>query len=316
MCIISNPIVSVSQTKILVGPNKSLDRQITVYSNEVNNISNSNAMILPVPHPSTVEFIDLTNYKNLFTDLDSVFYTTTSNFTRGGSNLSYGLNSAQLKVFNVGSYKVSLAMNLADLNRVDNSVFYLSPDCFQLLNSTYDSTYGFIICKLNMGSEQYHPFAYSHKMIKPGQLFIPTKHYHDHTSYIGRLSFDRELNKFGYNPNDIDNSPMFSLTGKISQNKQEADDWSHDIYLYNSTSEEIKQMSKKHKYRYVWNGKNPFVETSNKINFEFDSLSHFEKHKIEGTHSNIDLIVNYTKKDLVKNPLTNKSSLNLWIESY
>jgi hypothetical protein len=298
MCIISNPVESVSQTKILVGPNKNLDRQITVYSNQVNNVSESNAMILPVPHPSTIEFIDLSKYKHLFTDLDKVFYKPQSRFLSKGMNFSLSANSAKLQVFNVGSYKVSLAMGLSDLNRVDGSVFNLSSGCYDLLKSSYDSTFGFIICKLAKGLENYHPFAYSHQMIKPGQLFIPTKHYHDHKR------------GFIYDPNNIDSSPMFSYFKQPKTNfNQEADDWSHDIYLYNCTSQQIKLMGMKSHHEYIWDGIDPFVESKNKINFDFEKLNQLEKYKIEGSHTNTDLIVNYIKKDITKNILSNSMIL-------
>lgn len=64
-------------------------------------------------------------------------------------------------------------MSLNDLSRVDGSVFNLSHVCFDLLKSIYDYTFGFVICKLAKGLENYHPFAYSHKMIQSRQLFLP-----------------------------------------------------------------------------------------------------------------------------------------------
>jgi hypothetical protein len=284
MCIISKPVEKVSQTKILVGPDKKLQNQITIYSNQVNNISNSNAMILPTPHPSTVKFIDLSKYKDLFIDIDKVFYKEEKQSTNNLRS-SYSKNSSTLQVFNVGSYKVSLAMNIEDLHKVDKNEFELSTGCYDLLKSSYESTFGFIICKLAKGSEYYHPFGYSHKLINPKQLFIPTKHYHDN-----KISFI-------YDSSNIDSYPMFSIFTPL-KSQDEADDWSHEIYLYNCTSPQIKSMSHNN---YQWNGKNPLINSSDKINFDFDKLSHFEKHKIEGTHNNIDLIVdlvvNLVKKD-------------------
>ena len=63
MCLISTEIQQVSKTKILVAPNSDNTRQLVVYSNYVNNVSNSNAMVLPVPLPHTIKFIDLSKYK-------------------------------------------------------------------------------------------------------------------------------------------------------------------------------------------------------------------------------------------------------------
>ena len=47
MCIFAYPVVSVSNTKILVAP-LSHNRQVTVYENEAHS-DNANTMILPVP---------------------------------------------------------------------------------------------------------------------------------------------------------------------------------------------------------------------------------------------------------------------------
>ena len=54
MCLISTEIQNVSKTKILVAPNFDKTRQLTVYSNFVNNISESNAMVLPVPNSNSI----------------------------------------------------------------------------------------------------------------------------------------------------------------------------------------------------------------------------------------------------------------------
>jgi hypothetical protein len=48
MCIIANPVVNVASTKLYVSPNKAGTRQLTIYSNDVDTMS-ENAMILPVP---------------------------------------------------------------------------------------------------------------------------------------------------------------------------------------------------------------------------------------------------------------------------
>jgi hypothetical protein len=141
MCIISNPVETVSQTKILVAPSKDKTRQLTIYSNQVNNTSESNAMILPVPNPSSVKFVDLSAYKHIFTDVDRAFYKPQTRSYESKIRLSFGTNSAKLQVFNVGSYKASLAMNFEDLKRVDDSVFKLSSGCCDLLKESYDESY-------------------------------------------------------------------------------------------------------------------------------------------------------------------------------
>lgn len=73
MCIISNSVNKVSDTKILIAVNEKTDRQLVVYSNKVDNNSAKNAMILPVPMSNSVKFINLSNYKNIFEDCEKVF---------------------------------------------------------------------------------------------------------------------------------------------------------------------------------------------------------------------------------------------------
>jgi hypothetical protein len=220
MCLISTPIQKVSKTKILVGPNHNKSRQLTVYSNFVNNISDSNAMVLPVPLPNSVQFINLSGYTDLFEDCAECFYNPNRLRSLGTfSTNSYNTRDDKpLEVFNVGSYQVSLAKSLEQLNRVDLKVFTLSPGLKQTLEMFYYQPYwGFIICKLAKGSEEYHPFGYSHDIID-NKIYIPTRHYHQETKWADvnewtlGLPIDPKQNPFSlssWDESNIDNSPMF-----------------------------------------------------------------------------------------------------------
>jgi len=260
MCIISNSIESVSNTKILVAINSSSNRQFTVYSNNVANTSNNNAMILPVPYPQTVKFHDLTNYKNLFDDCKKCF---TSSIYRsyGLTNSTLSINMADsLEVFNIGSYQVSLAISLNDIKRVNSNVFTLSHGCDELLTKEYNNPiFGFIICKLANNKKDYHPFGYSHNIYN-NMLFIPTKHYHSHNNF---------LNENSVNENTI------------------TDDWAHEIYLYNTTAKNNIDFLNMSNSNDRWTGENKLK--LDYIDFDFGELKHFEKHKINGHHKNIDL---------------------------
>ena len=66
MCIIINPIETIYNTKIIISINNKLE-QLTIYSNCINNKDKINYMILPVPNPNTLEFIniDLSTLNNL-----------------------------------------------------------------------------------------------------------------------------------------------------------------------------------------------------------------------------------------------------------
>ncbi len=326
MCIISEPVESVAKTKILVAPDATGTRQLTVYSNAVDNNSPNNAMLLPVPNPQTVQFHDLSKYKNIFSDCDNSFYKPVSRSLGLSFNSadSYSAKSAKLEVFDVGSYKVSLAMGVKDLKRVDESVFSLSDGCYEMMVQEYsDPVFGFVICKLNTGREEYHPMGYSHEIYQ-GKMFIPTKHYHAHgLPGINRLGGNSgiqtrqsDLSSFKYDATNIDNSPMFASSGlgfgsgnigwegfgsnvgsfnSQSRHPQAhgnsgpaiTEDWAHEIYLYNGSSKSNPQFVNMSRSREMWTGEN--LIKSGLINFNFSKLSHFEKHKIHGHQKNMDL---------------------------
>lgn len=300
MCCISKPIVEVASTKLFCGVNQDKNRQFTVYSNTVNNQSKNNAMVLPVPYPESVKFHNLESYKTFFDDCQDCF--------KIPRNMTYGLSfrnsysfegdtlSAQkkLEVVDVGSYQVSLAKNLKELKFVDKDVFELSKGLEETLTKHYnDPMFGFIICKLATGKENYHPFAYSHKMMG-NKVFIPTRHYHDETQVVSGHDFFK-TNK--YSSETIDNSPMFSGWGSDSMlNKKKnnddtyADDWDHDIYLYNVnqwSDFEVRRMSKSEE---VWT--NEVKINFNKIDFPLDrDCKSFQKLKINGSHKNMDIML-------------------------
>ena len=73
MCIIAHPVDNVGATQIFVAPDASRQNQITVYSNVVNNSTENNSMILPVPYPDTISFVDLSNYPTFFKDCNDCF---------------------------------------------------------------------------------------------------------------------------------------------------------------------------------------------------------------------------------------------------
>jgi hypothetical protein len=276
MCIISHYVEDVAATKILVAVDAEKTRQFTCYSNTVTNFTDGNAMILPVPYPNSVRFHDLSNYKNIFDDCKKCF--THNVLLKGSKAKKSSLNSLNvLEVFNVGSYQVSLGMSLADLDRVNGSVFCLSPGCSELLKKNYShSSFGFIICKLSKGKEDYHPLAYSHDIFGYN-IFIPTKHYHQHSPSISY--FNTSYYSFGSS-----NYSSFKPTLKNKHNE-----WDHDIYLYNVTM--LSQEAKRFKSDEYWNNKD--LKNKNEIDFNFGTLTSFEKYKIRDDGnliSNNDLI--------------------------
>ena len=166
-----NETAEVKATNLFVAPNKDFTRQITVYSNNVQTESRNNMMVLPVPHPESIKFIDLTEYKDIFKDLEKSFDV---QYRSLGSN-----SKGALKVEKVGSYNATIVPTFGQLYQIDKNVFgTINPELKKVLGKYYNSM-GFIVCKLNPSSDfvNYHPFAYSHKINKV--LFVPTRHLHN-----------------------------------------------------------------------------------------------------------------------------------------
>lgn len=172
MCIISGDVSTVKNTKIFVGLQEGGQRQLTVYSNEVA-LENepSGTMILPVPEPSDVQFVDMTNHKDLFDKLDA--------WPREkGGYLSLG-GDRSLEVEEVGSYVASKVPNHSAFESLDKDKFRVKEEVLKYLKQTYPKGYSFIAFALEP-NKSYHPFAYSHLAPKDGKMFIPTMHFHSH----------------------------------------------------------------------------------------------------------------------------------------
>lgn len=211
MCIISGAVEDVKNTQILVGCTEDRQRQLTVYENKVHNRIPQNAMILPVPYPGSIQFHDLTTYADIFTVCSRSFQSMLKSNSLSYEAQSFGASDS-LPVLEVGSYQVSLARSLADLDRVDASVFRLTGGCRATLAQYYvGPIWGFIICQLRQGDCTYHPLAYSHNILA-GRYFIPTRHYHEHPAPLLR-TYARDLG--------------------ATSHTSHGEDWDHTIYVYN-----------------------------------------------------------------------------------
>lgn len=290
MCLISLPVEQVSNTNIFVGLDRTKTRQITIYSNYISNHSDANAMVIPVPldpntlSSQTIMFHDMIGMRNFFKNVDKSFYRLSNTPGYGSRSFSSvdsakSTNSTKLEVLNVGSYKVSLVPSLSDLSRLDKNIFILSDGLANILTNYYkDSYWGFIVFVLAKDSKEYHPFAYSHTLLNQ-QIYIPTRHYHNHMSQpkFGKISSYLERNE-----NKQHNS-----------NTATADDWSHNIYLFNCGKSgqnfKLLQSMLDPSYTYGWD-KNLYWNRR-LIDFDLLSCDGFEKYHIEGIHPNLDLIL-------------------------
>ena len=302
---ISKEIKAVAGTKLFCGVNNEKTKQITIYANTVDNVSRNNAMVLPVPFPNSVVFHNLEKYKDFFSDCESCFVNMKKSLDYTNS---YGTDESfkrTLEVYDIGSYKVSLAHSLQDLKRIDTTVFELSKGLADILEKNYSNpVFGFIICKLAEGNEKYHPFAYSHN-IASEKVFIPTRHYHDENINSHYNNYGMFSNK-SYTTNNIDNSPMFSswtsvlnsnsnFSNKVhntntNSNSDFADDWNHDIYLYNVNLNSNIQVKKMNTCNEMWNQKMNI--NLKKLDFPLEKDCRvFNKLEINGNKPNIDIVL-------------------------
>lgn len=314
MCLISEEVIKVSNTKIFCAPNDTKTKQITIYSNFIDNSTLNNAMVLPVPFPESLQFHDLTDYVDIFDQCEKCFHNNVSrSFNSRGATT---MNNNVLNVFNVGSYKVSVAQNLNQIVNVDPKVFSLSSGLKKVLEKYYYQPYwGFIICKLSKGNEKYHPFGYSHNIID-NKVYIPTRHFHKEVSQSSnewefRMPVSQSNSEWTRNQtnskisvDNINNSLMFnsefsnlmstkpihtSIKNNLSGSNNMTDDWSHDIYLYNLNPILAPNLLNMSDSSYRWNGK--FNISKEKLHFTLDNCLLFEKIKISGSHDNIDIVI-------------------------
>lgn len=187
MCMTNGP-AKLSGTRILViaGTN---GQQLTVYQNSADT-ETKNAMILPVPTTRGLKLVDMTNYKDIFSKLSKYFPNLSRSAYKGIS-----LNSSDtLKVHKVGSYQASIVDSLDDFARIDSS-FRLNLNVGEILKTHYPA-FGFIVCQLVEGENDYEPFAYTHQIID-GKVFTPTRHYHGEGPPETTSDWDHEIYTVG-----------------------------------------------------------------------------------------------------------------------
>lgn len=228
MCMLSWEISHVGKTQLFACPSLDGTRQLTVYSNVVDTPAD-NVMVLPVPFPESVKFE--TVHKELFRECTDSFPKSRG---RGVSESLYcdHKSRSELKIIDHGSYQVVLVPSLADLERVPSGFAAISEGLRDYIRTSYNPSYGVIVCKLKPGSINYEPFAYSHTLLDSShisdssineisyfpsrkQLFLPTRHYHKHKGDSTRRS----------------TGAVHPLPPIFYESNRVVDDWDHDIYV-------------------------------------------------------------------------------------
>jgi hypothetical protein len=194
MCCFSKEVISVSATNIFARAGEDA-RQFLVYSMTIK-AKEHLAMILPLPvktpaEEKDVEFIDLKDYPNFFTDLHNGF-PPPPRWAMGGVFKSGPIWSAgvpKLEVVGVGDFEASFVPSMKDFSRLDER-FRLPTDAWNKL--TDYQTYGFAVFKLKPGAMTIHPMAFSFPRRYLKALFFPTAHIHDGKVYP-KAGFDHAL---------------------------------------------------------------------------------------------------------------------------
>lgn len=166
------------------------------------------------------------------------------------------------------------------------------------MKSKYSNTdYGFVVCKLKKGNNDYHPFAYTHKIYND-KLFVPTMHYHGDE----KKRLDVELKKRKeYSENGIKNelksfeffkkvngtffsdevykTKLDNIMNKYNKNIELNYRWDHNIFVVNNEHD--------HKYEKKLDQK----MFKKKVNFDIGTISAISKITKNGEYPNGDTII-------------------------
>ena len=192
MCCFSGPVKSVSATNIFARMGEN-GRQFLVYSMTVN-LAKPLAMVLPLPvkkgaDEKAVRFINLEDYQNFFSDLDSGFPKPLPHFdTDSAAAMPMPASARILEVVQVGNFEASFVPTVKDFNRLDHR-FKLPPELFAKMPNYRH--FGFAVFKLKPGSQTVHPMAFEFHSAQE-KLFFPTVHIHDGKVHA-RAKFDHVL---------------------------------------------------------------------------------------------------------------------------
>lgn len=205
MCIFSQPVESVNDTKIFARKTKKR-AQYLVYQMNYSS-AGSNAMILPIPTTRSVteekgfQFIDLSSYESFFDDM-------AEGFPYVDPNVSFSCSppkpasASKLKVHEVGSYVATFVPSLSEFGRLD-ARFVLPRETWNKVPEYKD--YSFVVFQLSKGDARPHPMAFRFDS-KMKDVYFPTMHIHDgevhereafdHTLYLQHAWLDSQVGSY------------------------------------------------------------------------------------------------------------------------
>lgn len=242
MCIVADDIVDVSKTRIAsfhvaysVDNGKTiLPSQLVVYATDIESITKSNALILPIYNPNNdykniipLDFSDLTDF---FNDVKIIynkwFPSDKHKESNSYTNLSFNSDSELLSVHTVGDYKFSIMPKKIDFNRIDRSQLNISPMARAAID-VHSDEYSFIVYQFyQKGNVNISPFAYLCKPCMDNAMVIPTIHGHSHNNstplglgYVNNVhvSFNHEFENISDYDHEIYTLVKHSEPNKINK---------------------------------------------------------------------------------------------------
>ncbi len=181
MCCFTQPVLSVSNTNIFARSGEGR-LQFLAYQMQLDaRVDLAMVLPLPVPHESSLRFINLEGYPTFFTAMTAAVFPPVQ--SRSGSR------SMPLEVVSVGSFDASFVPKMADFSRLD-ARFRLPAGTWEKLPQYMD--WGFAVFKLKPGQHKVHPMAFEFPRRHPRELFFPTVHVHDGQVHA-QAEFDHTL---------------------------------------------------------------------------------------------------------------------------
>lgn len=191
----NNDNVVLRNTEVFVAPDITHKRQLNVVSHTIYCKDDHTLLIVPVPNPNTIRFINLTKYPEIFSDLEHPF-------DPDYPYIQETWDENVTKEYTMGTYKPKMCKSIDDLLSLNQLEFGDIPKTLiDSLKRNYP-TCGYIVLKLTPGLIRYYPIGYVHNLASKNQLFIPLKNHKRVTVYSYNTSSKHNNCKL-YNRNNI-----------------------------------------------------------------------------------------------------------------
>lgn len=225
MSIISGPIMSVSDVKILVGsvyPAKIVQRrdkttnqikkfkipngqpmQLTIYSNQIvkNLLREQCCMIIPFPQMARTrrfKILNISNYDEIFRDFNT-FFKENKPLKTDGIKWDTWDDDEDITDINKNEYEPKVVSNFIELFR-NKEKLHISNQTLSYVKQFYSENFSFIVCPITITSS-FKPLAFIHELMPDGKLFVPTRHFTGQQKIMSQYHAD-EVDRYESEPDN------------------------------------------------------------------------------------------------------------------